>query len=102
LVWHINLFSSIYWIRFDVREVPQGESSLNELVLELEDSEFKLVKEIIATTNPEIAFKNIEIAIFVGAFPRLKGMDRKELLSKNAGIFKVLYNINIGIRNCLK
>jgi len=69
-------------------EVPQGESSLKGLVLELEDSEFKLVKEIIATTKPEIAFKNIDIAIFVGAFPRLKGMDRKDLLSKNAGIFK--------------
>jgi len=53
-------------------EVEQGESSLKGLVLELEDSGYHLVKEIVATTKPEVAFKDIDIAIFVGAFPRLK------------------------------
>jgi len=42
----------------------------------------------VATTDLKTAFENIDICIMVGAFPRRPGMERKDLLEKNAGIFK--------------
>ncbi len=41
-----------------------------------------------ATTDLKTAFENIDICIMVGAFPRRPGMERKDLLEKNCGIFK--------------
>lgn len=43
---------------------------------------------IVATTNVEEAFTGVDVAILVGAFPRREGMERKDLLFKNAAIFK--------------
>lgn len=61
---------------------------LNGLVLELEDCVYPLVTEVKATTDPEEAFKDVDYAILCGAFPRKQGMERKDLLEKNAGIFR--------------
>jgi len=47
-----------------------------------------LLKEVIATTDPLIAFRDCDYAILCGAFPRHQGMERKDLLSKNAAFFK--------------
>ena len=46
------------------------------------------VAEVIPTADAKVAFKDIDVAILVGAFPRKKGMLRKDLLEKNAAIFK--------------
>ena len=69
-------------------ELPMAENLLKGLVLELEDCSFPLVVEIIATTNQEEAFMNADAAILVGAKPRLKGMERRDLLIDNGKIFK--------------
>lgn len=39
-------------------------------------------------TDPEVAFKDCDVAILVGAIPRREGMERKDLLTQNAKIFK--------------
>lgn len=44
--------------------------------------------DVIATDDPTVAFKDIDVAIMVGAMPRREGMERKDLLKANAKIFE--------------
>lgn len=44
--------------------------------------------DVIATDDPAVAFKDADICVLVGSFPRKQGMERKDLLEKNANIFK--------------
>jgi len=69
-------------------EVPIAQEALKGVIMELEDGAYPLLRDIVATTDANVAFKDVDIAILVGAFPRKQGMERKELLEKNAGIFK--------------
>lgn len=57
--------------------------------MEINDSALPLVSEIIATDDPNVAFKDADVAVLVGAKPRGPGMERKDLLNENAKIFKV-------------
>jgi malate/lactate dehydrogenase len=50
------------------------------VVLELEDGAFPLLKSIKVGSNPEELFKDCDVAIFLGGFPRKPGMERKDLL----------------------
>jgi malate dehydrogenase len=43
---------------------------------------------VVPTDNEEAAFKDVDVALFVGAMPRKEGMERKDLLSANVKIFK--------------
>ena len=56
--------------------------------MEIEDGAFPLVTEVIITTSLEEAFKDLDIALLVGAKPRGPGMERKDLLAANAKIFE--------------
>ena len=47
-----------------------------------------LAPGVVATTEVETAFKDIDYCLMVGAFPRRPGMERKDLLEKNASIFR--------------
>jgi len=44
--------------------------------------------EIIPTDDPNVAFKDVDVAILVGSMPRREGMLRKDLLKANAKIFE--------------
>lgn len=70
-------------------ELPVAEGPLQGLVLELKDGAFPLLAGIVATTDTEVAFKDADVAVLVGARPRGPGMERGDLLSENAKIFKV-------------
>jgi len=63
--------------------------SLKGVVMEIEDTASPLVHGVVATTDLQEAFTNINYAILVGAMPRKEGMERKDLLKANCGIFKV-------------
>jgi NAD-dependent malate dehydrogenase len=69
-------------------DIPEMKTKLDGTVLELEDCAFPLLKGIVSTIDVKTAFDKIDYCIMVGAFPRLPGMERKDLLQKNAGIFK--------------
>lgn len=69
-------------------ELPFAEKLLKGLVLELNDGAYNLVHSIVATTDPLIGFKDCDVAVLVGAKPRGPGMERADLLSANAAIFK--------------
>jgi malate dehydrogenase len=56
--------------------------------MELQDCAFPLLAGVIATHDPAIAFDQTDIAILVGARPRSKGMERKDLLQTNGEIFR--------------
>jgi malate dehydrogenase len=61
---------------------------LHAVVMELQDCAFPLLKEVVASTKEEVAFKDIDVALLVGAMPRREGMERKDLLRANVKIFK--------------
>lgn len=56
--------------------------------MELNDCAFPILSSIKGTTDLKEGFNNCQVAILVGARPRSKGMERKDLLGANAMIFK--------------
>jgi len=70
-------------------EIPQALSSLQGVGMELEDCAMPLLHDIVMTDDPRIGFRDTDYAILVGAKPRGKGMERKELITDNARIFAV-------------
>jgi len=68
-------------------DIPQSQFALKGIVMELEDCAFPLLANIVATDNPKIAFRDAGIVLLVGARPRGKGMERKDLLKTNGEIF---------------
>jgi len=70
-------------------DIPVAMTALGGVVMEIQDCAFPLVQEVIATDDPNVAFKDIDAAFLVGAMPRREGMERKDLLAANVKIFKV-------------
>ena len=70
-------------------EIPPAMGALEGVVMELKDCAFPLVADIVATDDPNVAFKDADFALLVGARPRGPGMERKDLLEANAAIFSV-------------
>ena len=70
-------------------EIPPAMEALHGVVMELDDCAFPLVQEVIATDNPDVAFKDAECVLLVGSRPRGPGMEHKDLLEANAAIFSV-------------
>jgi malate dehydrogenase len=68
-------------------ELPQAVTHLKGVVMELQDCAFPLLKDVIATSDLQEATHQINWALLVGAVPRKAGMERKDLLEINAGIF---------------
>ncbi|MCA0198841.1 MAG: malate dehydrogenase [Proteobacteria bacterium] len=70
-------------------ELPldKAQAALKGVIMELEDCAFPLLAGIVGTDDPEVAFKDADIALLVGARPRGPGMERKDLLLENAKIF---------------
>ncbi len=70
-------------------EIPPALPALNGVVMELDDCAFATLAGIVATDDPNVAFKDSDYALLVGARPRGPGMERKDLLEANAAIFSV-------------
>ncbi|HQR02713.1 MAG: malate dehydrogenase [Proteobacteria bacterium] len=70
-------------------ELPmeKAQAALKGVMMELEDCAFPLLAGMIGTDDPEVAFKDADYALLVGARPRGPGMERKDLLLENAKIF---------------
>ena len=72
------------YINIRLFDIPESNERLQGIKMEIDDSNFSHIKSIIATVNVEEAFKNVDIAIILGGYPRLPGMERRDLLIKNA------------------
>jgi malate dehydrogenase len=76
-------------VRLQLLEVTPAMKSLQGVVMELDDCAFPLLSSIEITDDPNVAFKDTDFALLVGAKPRGPGMERSDLLAANGGIFKV-------------
>jgi malate dehydrogenase len=70
-------------------EIPPALPALQGVVMELDDCAFATLAGVVATDDPDVAFKDSDFALLVGARPRGPGMERKDLLEANAQIFSV-------------
>ena len=70
-------------------ELPldRAQAALKGVMMELEDCAFPLLAGMSGTSDPNVAFRDVDIAMLVGARPRGPGMERKDLLLENAKIF---------------
>ncbi len=68
-------------------EIPPAMEALKGVVMELNDCAFPLLDGIVATSDLAEGFKEVDYALLVGARPRGKGMERKDLLDANGKIF---------------
>ena len=71
-----------------ILEIPQAMDALKGVVMELNDSAQPLVHGIVASDDPNVAFKDANWAILVGGKPRGPGMLRKDVIGANAPIFQ--------------
>jgi malate dehydrogenase len=69
-------------------EIEPAMTALEGVVMELDDSAFPLLADIVATSEAKTAFDGTTWALLVGSVPRKAGMERGDLLSINGGIFK--------------
>src|SRR5437879_8121697 len=69
-------------------EIPdeKAQKALKGVMMELEDCAFPLLQGMVAAAEPEVAFRDVDIALLVGARPRGPGMERKDLLEANGRI----------------
>jgi malate dehydrogenase len=70
-------------------EVPEALGALSGVVMELEDCAFPLLTGVSTSSAPHEAFGDADVALLVGARPRSKGMERRDLLEANGAIFSV-------------
>jgi len=68
-------------------EITPALGALQGVVMELEDCAFPLLDKVLATDDAQVAFRDCQVALLVGARPRGPGMERKDLLLANAQIF---------------
>jgi len=69
-------------------EIEPAMKALEGVVMELDDCAFPLLASIDATSDLATAFDGTSVAMLVGSVPRKAGMERKDLLGINGGIFK--------------
>ena len=70
-------------------DITPAMDALNGVKMELDDCAFPLLAGVTCTDDPEVAFKDSDFALLVGARPRGPGMERKDLLEANAAIFSL-------------
>ena len=71
-------------------EIPdeKAQKALKGVMMELDDCAFPLLHGMIPASDPKVAFKDVDVALLVGARPRGPGMERKDLLEANGKIFQ--------------
>lgn len=85
-----DMFGPEQPVILNLLDLPVAMESLGGVVMEIEDGNYPLVKGIVATDDADKAFAGADCAVLLGAFPRKQGMERKELMEKNVGIFKLM------------
>ncbi len=68
-------------------EIPPAINAANGVAMELNDAAFPLLHGVVVTDDANVAFKDADYALLVGAKPRGPGMERSDLLSENGKIF---------------
>ena len=74
-------------VELQLLELEKALPALKGVKMELDDCAFPLLTNIVATSDPNVAFKGIDWGLLVGSVPRKAGMERNDLLRVNGGIF---------------
>ncbi len=74
-------------VNLHLLEISAALPGLNGVVMELNDCAFPTLNQVVATDDAQVAFRDCQVALLVGARPRGPGMERKDLLLANAQIF---------------
>lgn len=74
-------------VELSLLELPQALGALRGVSMELDDCAFPLLKKVTATDDVNLAMKEVNWAVLVGAVPRKEGMERSDLLKINGQIF---------------
>lgn len=82
-----QMFGADVELELNLLELEQALPSLKGVQMEIEDCAFPLVKKITVTSDVNVAMRDVNWAILVGAVPRKAGMERSDLLKINGGIF---------------
>lgn len=84
-----DLFGPNQPIILQLLDLPQAQAAVRGVVMELEDCAFPLLAGVLVTDDPVVAFRDADAAFLVGSRPRSKGMERRDLLTANADIFRI-------------
>lgn len=76
-------------VELQLLELEPALPALNGVKMELDDCAFPLLKKITCTSDVNIAMKDVNWAVLIGAVPRKAGMERADLLKINGSIFTV-------------
>ena len=76
-------------VSLSLLEVPQAVGNLEGVAMELADCAAPLLQDVSCHSDPERAFEGADLVFLVGAQPRGPGMERRDLMEVNAGIFSV-------------
>ncbi len=82
-----ELFGKEQPIELQLLETSRSIRALEGVVMELNDCAYPLVEAIHIGSDPNTVLEGVEVAFLVGSMPRGPGMERKDLLDKNAAIF---------------
>ena len=74
-------------VALNLIEIEPALNALKGVVMELDDCAFPLLKDVVATTDLDEGFKDVNWACLVGSVPRKAGMERGDLLNINGKIF---------------
>ena len=81
------VFGTDTTVELQLLELEKALPALEGVKMELDDCAFPLLTNIVATSDPNVAFKDIDWGLLVGSVPRKAGMERNDLLRVNGGIF---------------
>ena len=74
-------------VALNLMEITPALGALRGVVMELNDCAYPLLRDVVVTDDPAVAFRDADYAMLVGAKPRGKGMERGDLLAENGRIF---------------
>ena len=71
-------------------EIPdeKAQKALQGVMMELDDCAFPLLHGMLPASDPLVGFRDADVALLVGARPRVAGMERRDLLEANGKIFQ--------------
>lgn len=83
-----SILGSDVKLRLRLLDVEAMVPRLEGVKMEVQDSTFTLVSDILCTCRAKDAFEGADVCVLLGGFPRLPGMERKDLIGKNVEIIK--------------
>jgi malate dehydrogenase len=82
-----QMFGPDTQVELQLLELDAALPALEGVAMELDDCAFPLLRSVVRTSDANQAFAGANWALLVGAVPRKAGMERKDLLTINGGIF---------------